>query len=126
VFHFGVLYHLMRPVEHLAALGRMADTIYLDTHIAPRDRADQHAVINGHRYDYALVGEGGWHDPFSGADPTSIHLTYPSLVRALIKAGFANTRLINFREERNGPRILIVASRTIDVAGFPGEADPGI
>lgn len=126
VFHFGVLYHLMSPVQHLKALGRFADTIYLDTHIASTPKATQSSVIDGEIYNYAMVDEAGWLDPFSGADPTSIHLTFDSLKKALVQAGFANTALLNFRQERNGPRLLIFASRNIDTTGFPVVADPGI
>jgi SAM-dependent methyltransferase len=126
VFHFGVLYHLMKPVEHIRALGRLADTIYLDTHISSSSKATESASIDGENYRYALVGEAGWLDPFSGADPTSIHLTLDSLRRALVKAGFKNTALLNFREERNGPRILIFASKNVDTSAFPIVADPGI
>jgi SAM-dependent methyltransferase len=126
VFHFGVLYHLMSPVQHLKAIGRFADTIYLDTHISSTPKATENVVIDGENYQYAMVDEAGWLDPFSGADPTSIHLTFDSLKKALVKAGFTNTALLNFREERNGPRLLIFASRNVDTSGFPVVADPGI
>jgi len=126
VFHFGVLYHLMSPVQHIKSLGRFADTLYLDTHIASTANATESSEIDGDTYRYSLVGESGWLDPFSGADPTSIHLTYASLKKALVKAGFKNVALLNFRDERNGPRILVFGSRTIDVSSFPMIADPSI
>jgi 2-polyprenyl-3-methyl-5-hydroxy-6-metoxy-1,4-benzoquinol methylase len=126
VFHFGVLYHLMSPVQHLRALGRFADSIYLDTHIAPSSKATQTAVVDGESYRYSTVDEAGWLDPFSGADPTSIHLTFESLKKALGLAGFVNTALLNFRQERNGPRLLMFASRSIDTSRFPTVPDPEV
>lgn len=126
VFHFGVLYHLMSPVQHIKALGRFADTLYLDTHISSSEKATETSVIDGEAYRYSLVGESGWLDPFSGADPTSIHLTYDSLKKAMVQAGFRNIALLNYRDERNGPRILVFASRTIDVSSFPTIPDPSI
>jgi tRNA (mo5U34)-methyltransferase len=126
VFHFGVLYHLMRPVQHLKMLSRLADTIYLDTHFAPEKKANLSVEVDGETYAYAQVNEKGWLDPFSGADPTSIHLSYESLRRAVVAAGFTNTCLLNYRAERNGPRILMFASRTVDVSGFPAVADPRV
>lgn len=126
VFHFGVLYHLMQPVEHIRALAEFTDTIYLDTHFATRERSTETVTIGGHTYDFALFNEHGWLDPFSGADPGSIHLSYDSLKRAVINAGFVNYRLINYRDERNGPRVLIFASKTRDVSQFPGAPDPEV
>lgn len=126
VFHFGVLYHLMSPVQHIRSLGRLADTIYLDTHIAPSAKATKSSSIDGEAYQYSMVGESGWLDPFSGADPTSIHLTYESLKTAMIWAGFKNIALLNYREERNGPRVLVFGSRTVETSNFPVVADPSI
>ena len=126
IFHFGVLYHLMKPVEHLQALARLSDTIYLDTHFAAKDKANLTVEVNGETYSYAQFNEQGWLDPFSGADPTSIHLSYESLRRALSAAGFRNMSLLNYRDERNGPRLLIFASRSVDTSRFPTIPDPGV
>ncbi len=126
VFHFGVLYHLTSPVQHIKMLGRLTDTLYLDTHISSTEKATETAVIAGETYKYAMVGEAGWLDPFSGAEATSIHLTYDSLKKAVVQAGFKNFALLNYRQERNGPRVLVFASRTADVSSFPLVADPPI
>lgn len=126
VFHFGVLYHLMRPVEHLRALGRLADTIILDTHFSARNDANMTELIDGETYSYKLVGEQGWGDPFSGVNPTSIHLCYESLKKALISAGFGKIRLLEYRDERNGPRAFLFASGSVDVDGFPMAPEPDL
>jgi SAM-dependent methyltransferase len=117
IFHFGVLYHLMQPVEHLHALSDVGDTLFLDTHVAASDAKLRRETISGHEYEYAMVDEGGWTDPFSGKDALSKHLTLASLQTAITKAGFGAQRLLNYRLERNGPRVLIIASRTLALDG---------
>jgi len=117
VFHFGVLYHLMQPVEHLHAVGRLGDTLYLDTHVAVADAEMTRETINGREYAYTLANEGGWADPFSGKDASSKHLALESLQAAISSAGFTAQRLLNYRLERNGPRVLIIASRTLTLDG---------
>ncbi len=118
LFHFGVLYHLMQPVEHLKALGTLGDTLFLDTHVAVPDAELARETINGREYGYTLANEGGWIDPFSGKDASSKHLALESLQEAITSAGFANQRLLNYRLERNGPRVLIIASRTLSLEGI--------
>ncbi len=117
VFHFGVLYHLMQPVEHLHAVGKLGDTLYLDTHVAVADAEMTRETINGREYAYTLANEGGWADPFSGKDASSKHLALESLQAAITSAGFTTQRLLNYRLERNGPRVLIIASRTLTLDG---------
>lgn len=109
IFHFGVLYHLLKPVEHLAALGRISDTIFLDTHYCKDDEVTGKATIGDVTYQYREVDEGGWQNPFSGKDPTAIHLTMGSLEQALTAAGYRSQTVLQQRDEQNGPRALIWA-----------------
>ncbi|MBL8546116.1 MAG: class I SAM-dependent methyltransferase [Hyphomonadaceae bacterium] len=117
IFHFGVLYHLMQPVQHLKALGAMGDILFLDTHVAASEAELGSENVDGRDYQFALFNEGGWTDPFSGKDDSSKHLTLASLQDAIGNAGFSAQRLLNFRMERNGPRVLIIASRTLTLEG---------
>lgn len=112
IFHFGVLYHLLKPVEHIQKLGSVGDLIYLDTHYCRDSDATDNLVIDGETYQYMSVDEGGWSSPFSGKDPTAIHLTIGGIQRALEKAGFIHHAILELRAERNGPRTLIVGSKT--------------
>ncbi|MEJ0059379.1 MAG: class I SAM-dependent methyltransferase [Terricaulis sp.] len=106
VFHIGVLYHVVRPVEHLALVGKLAPTLYLDTHIAAAgDRCDVE-TIDGHAYASKRTDEGGWKDPFSGAHKTARRLDLDSLTRAIENAGYTAQRLVQYRQERNGPRVV--------------------
>lgn len=113
VFHIGVLYHLMQPVQHLQVLGQICDHVYLDTHIA--DAANDAICtieVNGQSYQASYRDEGGWSDPFSGKDARALWLTGQSLEDALSHAGFAEITTLQTRRERNGDRVLLLASRT--------------
>jgi tRNA (mo5U34)-methyltransferase len=111
VFHFGVLYHMMNPVEHLASLSAISDALFVDTHIAG-DRIVRGAYcVDGEHYDFDWRDEAGWSDPFSGTGARSRQLTMECLDRALVRAGFLHRRLVQRRAERNGPRVLLLASK---------------
>jgi tRNA (mo5U34)-methyltransferase len=119
VFHFGVLYHLDNPVQHLANLATLADTLYCDTHVARENVPLKTEIVDGETFHYAPLGEQGWADPFSGAHAFSKNLAMESLERALQRAGYSQRRVVQVRDERNGPRILLIASRTLDLAHVP-------
>jgi 2-polyprenyl-3-methyl-5-hydroxy-6-metoxy-1,4-benzoquinol methylase len=111
VFHCGVLYHLMSPVEHLLSLGPVCNTIFLDTHVARDEAAIIERKAGEFLYRGAYHGEADWLDPFSGKDAQSFWLTKESLREALLGAGFSLLTLIEDREERNGPRVAILAAK---------------
>src|SRR5262249_45176941 len=112
VFHCGVLYHLMHPVEHLEALAKVCSALFLDTHVARDERRMRKRDASGFIYRGAYHGEGGWKDPFSGKDTESFWLTRKSLEAALRRAGFHSISVIEEeRAERNGPRLALLAQR---------------
>jgi SAM-dependent methyltransferase len=121
VFHFGVLYHLMHPVEHIKGLGEICEYLYLDTHFTLDTIVDTTIEVDGASYHGKSIDEGGWKDPYSGKDAKAIHLTAGSLLLALEHAGFANRRIVQIRDERNGPRILILASKTRTIDHVPSK-----
>ena len=110
-FHFGVLYHLMNPVEHLHAIAGLAPFLYLDTHVVEDADADKSYDACGAGYGFAWRGESGWQDVFSGVHERSRHLSRSALDRALASAGYGHRRLMQDRAERNGPLVLVLASR---------------
>jgi 2-polyprenyl-3-methyl-5-hydroxy-6-metoxy-1,4-benzoquinol methylase len=112
IFHCGVLYHLMSPVEQIFALAPMCKQLFLDTHIARDEKSLVEKKHGDFSYKGAFHDEGGWVDPFSGKDPKAFWLTQDSLVKALERAGFASVKILETREERNGPRLAILASRS--------------
>jgi len=112
MFHCGVLYHLLHPAEQLLAAGELTDHIFLDTHIARDEPKLEERAAGGLICRGAYHDEGGWADPFSGRDPTAFWLTLESLQDVLRAAGFTQQDLWEVREERNGPRISLLASKT--------------
>ena len=109
VFHCGVLYHLMSPVEHIFALADMCQYLLLDTHVTEQTAVEKSCGAFPYRGSY--YDEAGWLDPFSGKDTRSFWLTEESLLAVLRQAGFSTVDVIERRAERNGPRLTILASK---------------
>lgn len=112
VHHVGVLYHLQDPIRHLRALGGLArEGIWLDTHVADPEEADADYESGGVTYPYKRYVEGGREDVFSGLYDHAKWLTLETISKVLTEAGFADVKVFERREERNGPRVLLAASR---------------
>lgn len=108
--HIGVLYHLKDPVSHLQELARITgEAILLDTHIALPEEATGQYAINGITYLYKKQGEGK--DVFSGMYDHAKWLTLQTIEQVLRENGFNKTELLERREERNGPRVLLLAQK---------------
>jgi tRNA (mo5U34)-methyltransferase len=125
IFHIGVLYHLVDPVGHIAKIGALAPTLYIDTHVGGPNDTYTKEKIGEAEYSVLRTLEGGWKDPFSGAQKTAKRLSLDSLALALTNAGYTAQRLLQYRRERNGPRVLILASRTLDLSHVKSIAAPG-
>jgi len=111
IFHCGVLYHLMAPLEHVFALSRLCKHLFLDTHVARNEPEMIEKQLGGVTYRGAYHDEAGWHDPFSGKDPKAFWLDKESLLDVLRRAGFSSVKELENREERNGPRLALLASK---------------
>ena len=110
--HVGVLYHLRDPVRHLLELGHFIRLgMMLDTHYALPEETSFSYVVNGRQYPYKQFGEQGVGDVFSGLYPHSKWLTLDVITDLLKESGFARVELVETRLERNGPRVLLFASR---------------
>lgn len=111
--HVGVLYHLADPVRHLLEIGRYIRLgLMLDTHHASEDAARSSYVVNGTRFRYQRYQELGHKDVFSGMRAHSKWITLDDIVGLLRQAGFPRVEVVQSRVERNGPRVLLFASRT--------------
>jgi hypothetical protein len=110
--HIGVLYHLKDPVAHLQKLsGVIHDAVFLDTHIAlPGDKLETYQV-GGKTYSYKYYGEGGKKDVFSGMHDHAKWLLLDDLKGILSSAGFSKIEVLQERAERNGPRVLLLATK---------------
>ena len=110
--HVGVLYHLKDPVNHLHDLcNKVKSVIMLDTHISSEADANLSYYTRGIEYKYKRYNEGGRDDAFSGMYDHSKWLTIETLSSILRNCGFSNVNIVEIREERNGPRVLLFANR---------------
>jgi len=111
-YHVGVLYHLKDPVEHLFDLGRFIRCgLLLDTHFALEEEATEEYEVHGRIVRYKKYREAGYSDPFSGMYSNSKWLRLEDTVDILSTAGFGVVDIIEKRNERNGPRVLLIAKR---------------
>lgn len=112
VLHIGVLYHLKDPITHLRALCRLArEGLLLDTHIAEPREATARFEVDGASYPYKRAGEAGLRAVFAGMYDHAKWLTLDTITGLLREGGLTKVEVVERREERNGPRVLIVASR---------------
>jgi tRNA (mo5U34)-methyltransferase len=115
VFHVGVLYHLMNPVEHLIQIGRLdTSALLLDTHYATTDLKkfpDRKIVQDGVTWRTKLYRERGWSDAFSGVEAESAWLYRDDLLSLISAIGFPQIEILRDEVERNGPRIGLLARR---------------
>jgi tRNA (mo5U34)-methyltransferase len=110
--HVGVLYHLVDPVQHLQRLApKVRLGMMLDTHVSTAEQAVQALASGGRTYRCRKVGESGVADVFSGMYAHAHWLVLEDLLELLRALGFANTRVIETRDERHGPRVLVMARR---------------
>ena len=110
--HVGVLYHLADPVGHLLELGRhVARGVMLDTHVATEATASYD--VDGRSWAFQPYREGGRADVFSGMTNEARWLPLPTLVEALQAAGFGSVEVLEERDERNGPRVLLFGERPV-------------
>jgi tRNA (mo5U34)-methyltransferase len=110
--HVGVLYHLRDPVRHLLEIGRYVRLgVMLDTHYALEAEAQLIDEVNGREYRYKRFQEQGRADVFSGLGDSSRWLSLDLIIGLLQETGFADVEVIEKRQERNGPRVLLIARR---------------
>jgi tRNA (mo5U34)-methyltransferase len=112
--HVGVLYHLSDPVRHLLEIGRYIRTgLMLDTHYALAEEARLTYTVNGRHFPYKQFQERGRNDVFSGLHAQSKWLPLDVITGLLAEAGFGEVDVVEKREERNGPRVLLFARRRL-------------
>ncbi|TWT86092.1 class I SAM-dependent methyltransferase [Neorhodopirellula pilleata] len=109
--HIGVLYHLVDPVSHLMRLlPTVQHGVMLDTHVAP-EKADLMSYdVEGKSYSYFQFTESGRKAPFAGMYDHAKWLATEQLLDIFYVNGF-DADIMEDRDERNGPRVLIHATR---------------
>lgn len=112
VHHVGVLYHLKDPVGHLHDLcSKVRDVVMLDTHISTESDATKTYLSRGNVYSYKHYNEGGRDDAFSGMYDHAKWLTLETISNIFLSCGFSKVDVEEMRNERNGPRVLLFASK---------------
>jgi tRNA (mo5U34)-methyltransferase len=114
VFHVGVLYHLHDPVAHVARLGRVCRVgLLLDTHVATDEQATETMVAAGGRAIryHSYAEQTGADAVFAGMDPESRWLRLDDLESLLHDAGFTSVQVVDQRDERNGRRVTLAATK---------------
>ena len=110
--HIGVLYHLLDPVSHIQHIApRIRQAIVLDTHVAEPDKTTLTDSKGGFGYRYQERREGGYECVFAGTMPTARWLHLDDLTALLKVLGFVYVDRIELRQERNGPRVFLIATR---------------
>lgn len=113
IHHVGVLYHLRDPISHLKSLGDYASLgLMLDTHYVQEQNANNQYTINGITYRCKEYNEGGHAEVFSGMYTFSRWLCLSDIVIILRDIGFKTIEILEKRQERNGPRVLLIAKRS--------------
>lgn len=111
-YHVGLLYHLKDPVQHLLELGMFIQRgLLLDTHYALDEEARETYEMKGKRYCFKRYREAGSAEVFSGVYDHSRWLKLEDIVEAVRAAGFGKVDILETRNERNGPRALLIAER---------------
>ena len=112
VHHVGVLYHLRDPVGHLIELSRCSRSgIMLDTHYCREEEARDEYEVGGRCYRYKKYRESGYQDVFSGMYDHAKWLRLDDIRMVLRESGFGIIDVLETRQERNGPRVLLFAER---------------
>jgi 2-polyprenyl-3-methyl-5-hydroxy-6-metoxy-1,4-benzoquinol methylase len=110
--HVGVLYHLEDPVTHLRLLGTwITRGLMLDTHYAREEDVTEEYQVDGERFGFRSYKELGRGDVFSGMRRASKWLRLEDIERVLRDGGLDTVEIVETREERNGPRVLLFAER---------------
>ena len=111
--HVGVLYHLSDPVKHLRDLGTWVSRgLMLDTHYALAEDATEEYEVAGEPFRFRRYEELGRSDVFSGVRPISRWLRLADIEKVLQGAGFGTVDVVETRDERNGPRVLLFAEKS--------------
>jgi len=110
--HVGVLYHLKNPVQHLFDIQKIvSDGILLDTHYAIPEMINSSNIVNDREFKYYQYKEKGREEVFSGMYDHAKWLLLKDIKSILFEIGFENIHVLKDRQERNGPRITLIASR---------------
>ena len=113
IHHRGVLYHLSNPVIHINECSMVCKKhLFLHTQIASDEMANDEYTHNNKSYRvYRYKEPKTAFSPFAGITQYALWLTKSSLLELLDEVGFNDVKILAEDQERNGPRIALLASR---------------
>lgn len=113
IYHRGVLYHLSKPIEHLVDMASLGPRhIYLHTQIASDEQVNSTYKCDLGDFEVFSYKESKKsHSPFAGMTERAVWLTRDGVFRVLRHVGFEDIQVLDEREERNGLRIELIATR---------------
>lgn len=112
VHHIGVLYHLVNPVEQIMLFEKyVQDAVFLDTHYSTPEMVNSEYNTPWGTFKYYHFYEHGYQSAFAGMLDHAKWLLLEDIESLLIRAGFSNIEIIEKRDERNGPRVLLLARK---------------
>lgn len=114
LFHAGLLYHMLNPVEHMYSVAKSSDIMLLNTHYYSEElgfpRAD--IVHNGVTYKAALYKEFGMQERLSGVSPQSRWLYREDLLKLVAAVGYDQIEVARDIPSASGPKITLLAKRS--------------
>ena len=111
--HMGVLYHLADPVTHLRQLGGwVSGGLMLDTHYATPDDADDSYEVDGRTFRCRSLRRGARGPVLGDARRSRAGSCSTTCSRCSARPASTTVDVVERRDERNGPRLLLFAEKT--------------
>jgi tRNA (mo5U34)-methyltransferase len=119
LFHAGILYHLINPIEHLFKMSKITDIILLNTHYYSDELGFERddIVHDGVTYKTGIYKEYGLEERLSGVTPTSRWLYKDDMINLLRNLGYDQIEIARDMSTKSGPKITLLAQRSVPVVG---------
>jgi hypothetical protein len=114
LFHAGLLYHFLHPVEHMFGAAKLSDMLLLNTHYYTEDLGFERSDIvhDGITYKAALYKEHGMEDRLSGVTDQSRWLYREDLLNLVRNVGYDQIEIARDERTKSGPKITLLAKRS--------------
>jgi hypothetical protein len=114
LFHAGLLYHMLHPVEHMFGAAKISDTLLLNTHYYTDDLSFERSDIvhDGITYKAALYKEHGMEERLSGVTEQSRWLYREDLLNLVRNVGYDQIEIARDERTKPGQKITLLAKRS--------------
>jgi hypothetical protein len=115
LFHAGLLYHMLDPVDHMYRMSKIADILLLNTHYYSDELGFERddIVRDGVTYRGAVYNEYGFEERLSGVTPTSRWLYRDDLLKLLGNVGYDQIEIARDLSTKSGPKLTLLAKRSV-------------